>query len=144
MGTIALIGAENYRPHGFGIERKVRIRRDVYERLADVSESCPALGGVSGLVRRALRRAARAGVAGGANCVPATRTDSTVATVFVDDALAAVLDGLSGPELSEVIAAALDGVSQGPALGADVTSAEAAVRDQERRLAELKAKHGLW
>lgn len=100
-----------------GIPRKVRIPRGLYGRLSEAANRYQVEGGVSGIVRRALRW--HANRLTGERCVsvraytePARRAcgrlESTVLTVFLDGDQARWLDQAEAALVRGVIAAYLD------------------------------------
>jgi hypothetical protein len=95
------------------IARKVRLPRELYGRLQWAADTYQVEGGVSGIVRRALRwhanrLTAERCVAVRAYTEPARRDSSTVLTVFLDASQVRWLDQAEAALVRGVIVAYLD------------------------------------
>ena len=124
----------------FPCERKVRVPRELYAELTHAQEMYQVPGGVSGIVRRAIRAHvarldARGCAAVRAYTEPATRVGSTVLTVFLPEHLAQWLDGAVGPQVCGVIHEFLRWVR--PALRREVPSED--LEEESRLLAAHEA-----
>ena len=118
------------RDNEFPCERKVRVSRELYEALQAAQARYQVPGGVSGIVRRAVRSAAvRGGVAGCATRGPATRGGSTVLTVYLPEHLATWVDAATGGEIGAAIRGYLERQRPGPA-----APVPAEILAEERRL----------
>ena len=91
--------------------RKVRVGRELYLRLQWAAEQYQVAGGVSAVVRRAVRwhlRVRELGRCDWADTEPAGRDASTVLTVFLEEDQARWLDEAAASVVRGVLAAYLD------------------------------------
>lgn len=129
-------------------EVKIRVDREFYERIQDCAERFRVDGGVSGVFRRAIRRhlrilEERGCVAVNGYAEPATRSGSTVMTVFLTIEM---VERLHCMERQQILGIVWDFMNQADLcrtvadLDPEVARENATIRDQERNLQRMMSR----